>query len=169
MQPKMIFFIFWSITTIKINIFSFWLNLKRNFSICQSFKETKNSIICTAPLADRFVGAARENHHRDVKKVQMFLQDPLRGWLLQAASPVLCQPAGQQPLPSLVQGKPAGVIASPKLRRSLGSRLRTRETPEPKHRRLVSSHQPAPAPESQLQKMLGWEKLTSASFHKLVH
>lgn len=100
MQPKMVFFIFWSTTKITINTFFFWLNMKTNFSICQSFMETKYSIICTVLPPDRFVAAAWENHHCDVKKVQMFLQDPFRGWILQAASLVLCQSAGQQLLQS---------------------------------------------------------------------
>lgn len=97
MQPKKIFFIFWSTTKTKINTFFFWLNLKRNFSICQSIKETKKkSIICTALLPDRSVGAARENCHCDVKKVQKFLRGSISGLNFAGSiiSPLLgCRPA----------------------------------------------------------------------------
>jgi len=67
-QRKMIFFIFWSTTKIKIHPFFFWLNLKRNFSVCQSFKGTKRSAACAAPLPESFAGAAREHRHRHAKK-----------------------------------------------------------------------------------------------------
>lgn len=53
---------------IKINIFSLQLNLKRNFSICQCFKETKNLLIAQLHHQKGFVRAVLENHNCDVKK-----------------------------------------------------------------------------------------------------
>lgn len=76
--------------------FSFGSTWKGIFQFVRASRKPKKSIICTALLPDGSVGAAWENRHCDVKKVQKFLRGSISGLNFAGSiiSPLLvCRPA----------------------------------------------------------------------------